>query len=161
MRITFVLLLVSLLVLLGGCATVGPSTYGQNEQMQAALTWSGVVQSVRPVTISGDPGAASVASGYGALLGGVAFSSLGGGTGKALAALLGIGVGSAAARGIANHAEGHTGYQITVLVQQPQGQQLFTVIQPRDAWTPSNGEKVYLIETRQNWQSRFRVEPAS
>ena len=103
------------LLVMGGCANQSASssvyTYGQAQQEQ--IVRYGTVVSVRAVTIQTDK-----PSGFGALggaaLGGVAGSTIGGGTGQVLAAIGGALLGGLAGNAIENQTGKTQGLEITV-----------------------------------------------
>ena len=90
---------VSLLVVLGGCASgTGGKDYSREQARTVQEVQMGVVESVREVNIEGTK--SPVGAGAGAVVGGVAGSTLGGGRGQIVGAAVGAvlgGLGGAAA----------------------------------------------------------------
>ncbi len=90
---------VSLLVVLGGCASgTGGKDYTREQARTVQEVQMGVVESVREVNIEGTK--SPVGAGAGAVVGGVAGSTLGGGRGQIVGAAVGAvlgGLGGAAA----------------------------------------------------------------
>ena len=162
-QIVFVFMAIVLASLLGACTTLGPNAYDAAERMQPAATFAGVVMDVQSVTLSGDPGAFSGPSGYGALLGGLALSRFGAGRGAIMTGLAGVGAGSAAARGVTSASDTVPGYALVVRIHAREGNYLITVIQPSTpSWSPKDGEPVYLFVLQdRNGVRRTRVIPAA
>ena len=79
---------VSLLVVLGGCASgTGGKDYSREQARTVQEVQMGVVESVREVNIEGTK--SPVGAGAGAVVGGVAGSTLGGGRGQIVGAAVG------------------------------------------------------------------------
>lgn len=83
-----VLLVFSLVVLAGGCASsLKGDTYSREEARTPQTVRMGTIESLRPVKIEGTKTA--IGAGAGAIVGGVAGSTIGGGRGSAVAAVIG------------------------------------------------------------------------
>lgn len=116
--------LLSATLLIGACATTsGPNTFQGNQTGRAQSVQSGTVYAVRDVTIQNAPSRVGTATG--AVLGGIAGSTLGGGSRAAAAgAVGGAVVGGAAANAITSSTQ--AGVEITVRLE---NNQLISVVQ--------------------------------
>ena len=105
----------ALALLLGGCAyNYGPSDYrGYETQGEQAVRY-GVVESVRPVRIQ--PGESGVGTAGGAVLGGLAGSTVGGGSGQVAAAIGGAILGGIIGQSVERSANERPGVELTVLL---------------------------------------------
>ena len=122
-KITMISLL-SATILIGACTTTsGPNTFQGNQTGRAQSVQSGTVYAVRDVTIQNAPSRVGTATG--AVLGGIAGSTLGGGSRAAAAgAVGGAVVGGAAANAITS--SNQAGVEITVRLE---NNQLISVVQ--------------------------------
>jgi len=76
------------LLLLGGCQSdLGANTYSREEAGRAQSVQTGVIVALRPVNIEGTK--TPIGSGAGAAIGGIGGSTLGGGRGKMVMAVIG------------------------------------------------------------------------
>ncbi len=130
---------------LGACATSeSGSTYSHGEARREMSVRTGVVDSIRNVTLDGSHSGAGTLAG--AAIGGIAGSNVGGGKGSSIGAILG-----AVAGGVAGHAaEGgltkKQGVEITVKVD---GGGMVAIVQDADeAFRP--GERVRLLSSGGN-----------
>jgi outer membrane lipoprotein SlyB len=93
--------LLSATLLIGACATTsGPNTFQGNQTGRAQSVQSGTIYAVRDVTIQNAPSRVGTATG--AVLGGIAGSTLGGGSRAAAAGAVGGAVVGGAAAGTAS-----------------------------------------------------------
>lgn len=129
--------LLSSTILLGACATTsGPNTFQGNQTGRAQSVQSGTVYAVRDVTIQNAPSRVGTATG--AVLGGIAGSTLGGGSRAAAAgAVGGAVVGGAAANAITS--SNQAGVEITVRLE---NNQLISVVQAGTASEFRAGDSV-------------------
>lgn len=101
---------------------------------------------VQPATLTVDPGAASDARAYGALLGAVTLFRFGAGRGEWLSGFDGAGAGSLAGCGIETETDTVLGYTFVVRIRVRQGDHLITPIQPSiPKCHPEIGESIYLL----------------
>ncbi|MDX3904918.1 MAG: glycine zipper 2TM domain-containing protein [Pigmentiphaga sp.] len=104
----------SALALLGGCATGSnsASVYERNQAQREQVVRFGTVEGVRQVTI--DRGQTGVGTAGGAIVGGVAGSSIGGGRGQIISSVLGAIAGGIAGQAIEGGVSKRAGLEITV-----------------------------------------------
>ncbi|MDN5843206.1 MAG: glycine zipper 2TM domain-containing protein [Alcaligenaceae bacterium] len=130
------------LSVLAGCANQSASgstyTYGQAQQEQ--IVRYGTVVSVRPVTIQQDRSSGVGAAG-GAALGGVAGSTIGGGSGQILTSIGGALLGGLAGNAVENQMAKTSGLEITVRLDNGETR----VIAQADDIRLSAGQRVQLI----------------
>jgi outer membrane lipoprotein SlyB len=102
------------LATLSGCATQSSSgqVYRAGETRRAQTVEQGVVESVRQVTIQGDP--SNVGTLAGGVLGGLAGSNIGRGNGRAAGAIVGAIAGGVVGQKVEQHANTRPGLEITV-----------------------------------------------
>ncbi|WP_085315147.1 outer membrane lipoprotein [Derxia lacustris] len=100
--------------LLGGCAAprTSASVYDANTVGREQTVRMGTLESVRPVTI--DKGQTGIGTAGGAVVGGIAGSSVGGGKGSVLAAIGGAIVGGLAGQAIEGKGSAQNGLELTV-----------------------------------------------
>jgi len=141
MRFANVMLVAAMAAVLGACASSNSgSVYKRGEARTVQTVKMGVVESVRQVKLEGTK--TPIGTGAGAVVGGVAGSSLGGGKGKVITSVLG-----AVAGGLAGSAaeEGLTrkdGVEITVKLDS--GTMLAIVQEADEQFNP--GERVRVLE---------------
>lgn len=130
-------------LLLAGCASSipGSNTYTANETGVAQTVRFGVVESVRPVVLN--KGNTGVGLGAGAILGGIAGSTIGGGWGSAAAAVGGAVIGGIAGQAVESRTSQSSGLEITVKLSSGQ---LIAVTQPADEHF-SPGERVRVVSS--------------
>ncbi|HEU4709566.1 MAG TPA: glycine zipper 2TM domain-containing protein [Methylophilaceae bacterium] len=141
MRFAKVMLIAAMAAALGACASSNSgSVYKRGEARTVQTVKMGVVESVRQVKLEGTK--TPIGTGAGAVVGGVAGSSLGGGKGKVITSVLG-----AVAGGLAGSAaeEGLTrkdGVEITVKLDS--GNMIAVVQEADEQFNP--GERVRVLE---------------
>ena len=130
-------------ILLGGCAYhYGTRDYRGYETRGEQAVRFGVVESVRPVRIQ--PGETGVGSAGGAVLGGIAGSHAGGGSGQVAAAIGGAILGGIIGQGIERSANERPGVEVTVLLDSGK---YISVVQEADA-AFRNGDRVRILSGR-------------
>jgi len=104
----------SALALLAGCATGSnsASVYDRNQAQREQVVRMGKVESVRRVTI--DRGQTGVGTAGGAIVGGVAGSTIGGGRGQIISSVLGAIAGGIAGQAVEGGVSKREGLEITV-----------------------------------------------
>ena len=112
-RIAALVLCGSALLAAGGCADMSAYSYNSGQAQQAQYVQYGTVTDTRSVAVntSTTPGLGAIA---GAVLGGVAGSAIGHGTGSVLGALGGAAVGGLAGNAVQNGVSTKQGVQISV-----------------------------------------------
>jgi outer membrane lipoprotein SlyB len=109
----FALLAIMASVTTSGCvSSLGSGSYARSEARRAMEVQYGVVESVRPVRIEGTQSGAGAATG--AVLGGLAGNTLGGGRGRIATTTLGAVAGAVAGHALEGTATGKPGVEITV-----------------------------------------------
>lgn len=136
-----------------GCAgnTYSGSTYSASEAKQAQSVRYATVVSVRPVEISKDSGAVNVGSVGGAVLGGFAGNTVGGGSGRLLATAGGALLGGIAGNSVNNAVGKEKG--IEIFLKTEAGQEI-SVVQSADV-SFYKGQRVRLVGSG----SSVRVTP--
>jgi outer membrane lipoprotein SlyB len=124
-----ILTILCLGALLAACASSNSGgAYSRNQTRQVQTVKMGVVESVRPVKIEGT--GSPVGTGTGAVIGGIAGNSMGGGSGRAITTVIGAVagglVGAAAEEGITRE----DGVEITV--QLDKGGDMIAIVQEAD-----------------------------
>lgn len=141
-RVLGLAVLTASLSVLAGCANQSASgstyTYGQAQQEQ--IVRYGTVVSVRPVTIQQDRSSGVGAAG-GAALGGVAGSTIGGGSGQILTSIGGALLGGLAGNAVENQMAKTSGLEITVRLDNGETR----VVAQADDIALSSGQRVQLI----------------
>jgi len=165
LRLIRAMLLAFMVISVSACATItnSPNAYADGEAMQASATLIGVVVNVRPVQTrsKGD-----IASAYGALLGAVALSRFGTGSGRIVSALAGAGIGAGIGGSAAKSSTEEDANEIIVRLPTKTGDLLITVVQGSDL-AIKKGMWVYVIATQtassNGWSkdTRYRVVPAT
>jgi outer membrane lipoprotein SlyB len=158
------LILITVVVVgMGACSSLpnSPNVYQNGEAMQASATLVGVVVNIRPVETRS---AGDTAAAYGALLGAVAFSRFGVGSGKLLATLAGAGVGAGAGGAVARSTTQAAANEVIVRLPTNSGDRLITVVEGADL-NLKKGEWVYVIVTHAHSflsgsTTRYRVVPS-
>lgn len=135
------LLLLGIAVATGGCASSkAGDTYSRDEARRVQSVQMGTVEAARPIKIEGTKSA--IGTGAGAVVGGIAGSSVGQGKGSAVGAVLGAVVGGVAG---AAAEEGYTredGMEITVRLES--GRVISVVQAGKEEFKP--GDKVRVLE---------------
>jgi outer membrane lipoprotein SlyB len=130
-------------LLLGGCAYhYGTRDYRGYETMGEQSVRYGVVETVRPVRIQ--PGESGVGTAGGAMLGGIAGSTVGGGSGQAAAAIGGAILGGLIGQSIERSANERQGIELTVLLDSGK---YIAVVQEADEEFRS-GDRVRIVSGR-------------
>lgn len=136
-------LILILVVLFAGCATSkSGDVYTRDQARREQTIRMGVVESVRPVLMEGTK--SPVGTVAGAAVGGLAGSTLGGGRGSSVAAVLG-----AVAGGLAGSAleEGVTRKQAMEITVKMDSGQLIAIVQEGDPAGFRGGDRVRIIST--------------
>ncbi|MFP4154260.1 MAG: glycine zipper 2TM domain-containing protein [Halothiobacillaceae bacterium] len=129
--------------LLSGCASsLSGGTYNRADARQVMTVEYGTVQSVRPVRIEGTR--TPIGAGAGALAGGILGSTIGGGTGRALATVGGAVAGGMAGAAIEEGATRQQGLEITIRLDSGR---TISVVQAADQ-VFSPGERVHVTMAR-------------
>lgn len=143
-----IILILGWMVGLGGCVSTGTVSRSQVNVMRTVET--GSVIDVRPVVIEGDESGIGRYSGgaTGAVLVG---SEVGGGTGKALAAIAGGTLGAIAGQEVEEMMTRQNGYEIFIRLDSGR---VVSIIQPARVYTPVIGDAVLVTggEVRLNPQ---------
>lgn len=137
-----VLLTVSLLVLLGGCATSSPDVIQRGDAQRMSEVIDATVLSVRPVTVDGSQSGVGAAAG--GVVGGIAGSSVGGRRENAVVGVLGAVVGAVA--GNAMERMGTQEEAVEILVQLRNGSRR-AIVQAKGNQTLLPGDAVVLVTT--------------
>lgn len=131
------------LLILGGCAyPEGSYDYRGYQVMGEQSVRFGVVDSVRPVRIM--PGETGVGTAGGAILGGIAGSNVGGGTGQVAGAVGGAILGGILGSNIERSANERPGVEITVLLDN--GRYISVVQEADETFRP--GDRVRVLSGR-------------
>ena len=131
------------LAVLGGCAYPAGSYYYRGYQVMGEQSVRfGVVDSVRPVLIN--PGDTGVGTAGGAVLGGLAGSTVGGGNGQIAGAVGGAILGGILGSNIEHSANERPGVEITVLLDN--GRYISVVQEADEAFRP--GDRVRVLSGR-------------
>lgn len=135
--------IIALAALLGGCAThYGAGTYRGYEAGAEQTVRFGVVESVREVTIQArETGVGSTA---GALIGGVAGSHVGRGSGEIVGAIGGAILGGIIGQQVERDANQRPGIEVTVLLDS--GRYIAVVQGPEEGFRP--GDRVRVLSGR-------------
>ena len=127
-------------LLLGGCAyPQGSYDYRGYQVMGEQTVRFGVVDSVRPVRIN--PGETGVGTAGGAVLGGIAGSHVGGGSGQAVGAIAGAVLGGILGQQVERDANQRPGVEVTVLLDS--GRYIAVVQGPEEPFR--NGDRVRVL----------------
>ena len=122
-RLTATLLIA--LLILGGCASSrSDDAYSRDQARREMIVRTGIVESVREVTMEGTKSGAGTFAG--AAVGGVAGSHVGGGKGQIVGAIVGAVIGGMAGSAIEESATKKNALEITVRLD---GGQLIAVVQ--------------------------------
>lgn len=129
---------------ISGCASnpYSSATYGSSEVKQAQEVQYGVVQAVRTVDISKESGAINVGSVSGAVIGGLAGNTIGGGSGKLLTTAGGALLGGLAGNSVNNAVGKKVGMEIDVKLDN--SGKIISVVQANDI-AFSKGQKVRVV----------------
>jgi len=130
----------SALLVMGGCADTSAYSYNAGQAQQAQYVQYGTVQDARNVQINANttPGLGAIA---GAVLGGVAGSAIGHGTGSVLGALGGAAAGGLAGNAIQNGVSTKPGVQLTVRLDN--GQTLAVAQAADEYFAPGDRVRVF------------------
>jgi outer membrane lipoprotein SlyB len=126
-------------VLIGACSSQSASTYSRDQALHEMTVRTGVVDSVRAVTIDGTK--SPIGAGAGAVVGGIAGSTVGHGKGSDVAAVLGSVAGGVAGAAAENSATKQPGIEITVKLDS--GSYVAVVQAADEEFKP--GDKVRLV----------------
>jgi len=137
-----VLLTMSLLVLLGGCATSSPDVIQRGDAQRMSEVIDATVLSVRPVTVDGSQSGVGAAAG--GVVGGIAGSSVGGRRENAVVGVLGAVVGAVAGNAIERM--GTQEEAVEILVQLRNGSRR-AIVQAKGNQTLLPGDAVVLVTT--------------
>ncbi len=128
-------------LVLGGCASSrSGDVYTRDQARQEMIVRTGVIESVREVTMEGTQSGVGTISG--AVVGGVAGSHVGGGSGQIVGALVGAVLGGMAGSAIEESATKKLSLEITVKLD---GGQLIAVVQEKGAETLLPGDRVRVL----------------
>jgi outer membrane lipoprotein SlyB len=131
-----------MLAMLGACASSNSgSVYSRDEARKVQTVKMGVVESVRTVKLEGTKSPVGTAGG--AVVGGVAGSTVGGGKGQAIATVLGAIVGGLAGSAAEEGLTRKDGLEITVKLDS--GTMIAVVQEADDQFQP--GERVRILES--------------
>ncbi|ACT51511.1 outer membrane lipoprotein SlyB [Methylovorus glucosotrophus] len=131
-----------MLAMLGACASSNSgSVYSRDEARKVQTVKMGVVESVRTVKLEGTKSPVGTAGG--AVVGGVAGSTMGGGKGQAIATVLGAIVGGLAGSAAEEGLTRKDGLEITVKLDS--GTMIAVVQEADDQFQP--GERVRILES--------------
>jgi outer membrane lipoprotein SlyB len=137
------LLLFMLAFLVNGCATSrSASVYTEGQALQAEDVEEGVVESVEPAVIRKDE--SLLGSAGGAVLGGIAASTVGGGKGKDLATAVGAIAGGLIGHFVEQGVTDRSGYKIVVRLRN--GEKVVVVQEADVAF--QKGERVNVFSSR-------------
>ena len=138
-------LLLSLLaaLTLSACASsLSGDAYTRDQARQEMIVRTGVVESVREVTLEGTKSGVGAISG--AAVGGVAGSHVGGGSGQIVGAIVGAVLGGMAGSAIEESATKKNALEITVKLD---GGQLIAVVQEKNGDSLLPGERVRVLSS--------------
>ncbi|HZV98016.1 MAG TPA: glycine zipper 2TM domain-containing protein [Methylophilaceae bacterium] len=142
MRITKLMTLMILATLLGACASSNSGgVYSRGEARKVQTVRMGVVESVRPVKLEGTK--TPIGTGTGAVVGGIAGNTVGGGRGQAIATVLGAVVGGLAGSAAEEGFTRKDGVEITVKLDS--GTMLAIVQEADEQFNP--GDKIRVLES--------------
>jgi outer membrane lipoprotein SlyB len=141
MRFVKILAIMMLAAVLGACASSNSgSVYKRGEARTVHTVKMGVVESVRTVKLEGTK--SPVGTGAGAVVGGVAGNSMGGGRGRAITTVLGAVVGGLAGSAAEEGITRKDGIEITVKLDS--GNMIAVVQEADEQFNP--GERVRVLE---------------
>ncbi len=141
MRFVKVMAVVMMAAFLGACASSNSgSVYKRGEARTVQTVKMGVVESVRQVKLEGTK--SPVGTGAGAVVGGVAGNSMGGGRGRAITTVLGALVGGLAGSAAEEGFTRKDGVEITVKLDS--GNMIAVVQEADEQFNP--GERVRVLE---------------
>jgi outer membrane lipoprotein SlyB len=129
-------------VLLAACTTTSPDVVSKDEAQRMSKVQDAVVLSARPVVVDGTQSGAGGATG--AIVGGVAGSSVGGGREAVAVGVLGAVAGAVVGNAVERFSTRESAYEI--LVQLPTGERR-SIIQAQGKETFAPGEAVILVTT--------------
>jgi outer membrane lipoprotein SlyB len=136
-----ILTVLCLAAFLGACASSNSGgTYSRGQTRQVQTVKMGTVESVRLVKIEGT--GSPVGTGAGAVIGGVAGNSMGGGRGRAITTVLGAVVGGVAGAAAEEGITRKDGYEITV--QLDKGDMIAIVQEADEQFQP--GDRVRVMD---------------
>lgn len=134
------LVLLASAVWLGGCASSSPDVISRQQAQRAQTVQSGVIESIRPVTIEGSQ--SGVGAVTGAVVGGVAGSGAGGHRTGAVVGVLGAVLGGVAGNAIEKASTSEKAVEIVILLSN--GQRM-AVVQGEGAQGLVVGDAINLI----------------
>lgn len=138
----------ALAALLSACATSSPDVVRRDEAQRQSVVYDAVLLSIREVKIDGSQSGLGAATG--AVVGGIAGSTVGGGRGSDVAAVLGAIAGAAVANTIERSNTSELGEEL--LLQFSNGERR-TIVQGKGQDRLQPGDAVVVIQTG----NRFRV----
>ena len=141
MRFIKVMMMAAIVMALGGCVSSNSgSVYKRGEARSVQTVKMGVVESVRLVKLEGTK--SPVGTGAGAVVGGIAGNSMGGGRGRAITTVLGAVVGGLAGSAAEEGITRDDGVEITVKLDS--GNMIAVVQEADEEFNP--GDKVRVLE---------------
>lgn len=140
MRAGWVVMALASLVLAGCASGLGGGTYERGEARRAMEIELGTVESVRFVRLEGTK--TPVGTVAGAAVGGIAGSTVGGGTGRSIATVLGAVAGGMAGSAVEEGVTRSRGVEVTV---QLDSGRLIAVVQADEGENFAPGERVRLV----------------
>ncbi len=138
----------ALATLLGACATSSPDVVRRSDAQRQSVVYDAVLLSIRNVKIDGSQSGAGAVTG--AVVGGIAASTVGKGRGSDVAAVLGAIAGAAVGNTVERANTGEEGEEL--LLQFSNGERR-TIVQGKGQEQLRPGDAVIVIQTGQ----RFRV----
>lgn len=126
--IKFTVIFLLIAAMLGCAASRSANVYTRGQARQVETIKTGVVQQVDNVTLQDEAG--PVGSIGGAVIGGIAASSIGKGSGSAIASTLGVILGGVLGSNIEKHANSSSGYKI--IVKLDGSNEMIAVVQEAD-----------------------------
>jgi len=147
MKFSFFLLVLTVATGLAGCASsLSGDTYSRSEARSVQQVEYGVIEQLRPVNIEGTK--TPVGTGAGALIGGLAGSSIGHDTTSNVMAVIGAVAGGLAGAAIEEGVTRTSGVEITVRLDNGRTIAIVQALSPNERFAV--GERVRLIRSGQN-----------
>jgi outer membrane lipoprotein SlyB len=137
----------ALATLLGACATSSPDVVRRSDAQRQSVVYDAVLLSIRNVKIDGSQSGAGAVTG--AVVGGIAASTVGKGRGSDVAAVLGAIAGAAVGNTVERANTGEEGEEL--LLQFSNGERR-TIVQGRGQDQPRAGDAVIVIQTGNNFR---------
>jgi outer membrane lipoprotein SlyB len=145
MKKYLVVLLLSVVTLLGGCASnLSGDTYSRAEARTAQQVEYGEIVSLRPVQIEGTK--SPVGAGAGAVVGGIGGSAMGGGKGSAIMAVIGAVAGGMAGAAVEEGVTRSQGVEITVKLDSGRTVAIVQGLSPHEKFAV--GDQVRVLTSR-------------